>query len=174
MLLAACAVLPLAAGGAGAGGGPAAAAGVDGMVDGALHCQLGAGAGPTVRLEEWGANSMRVRIGADPTFELPQQALLPQPPKPVARVATDEASCVMVSGNLKAAVVGGKLQFVDASTNQLLLAETARSVCGGGPHCAATMPGVAGSVPPAGGITFASSAQERLYGLGEHRTGRLD
>ena len=139
----------------------------------AVHCaHVREGRGTTYRIEPWGANSVRVRVGDDPTIELPQQALLPQPLKPVARAAT-ESSCVVTNGNLKASVVGGKLQFVESSTGKLLLTERAHTVCSGG-ACSSKMPGVAASVPPRGGITFLSSPGERLYGLGEHRTGRLN
>ena len=143
---------------------------------GAVHCQLddgGGDGGVTYRIEPWGENSLRVRIGSDPSAELPQQALLPQPPKPVSRIVTDGV-CGVTSGNLKATVLNGKIQFVEVSTGVLLLAETAHSVCSGGAACQAKMPGVAASVPPAGSITFASSPAERIFGLGEHRTGKLD
>jgi alpha-D-xyloside xylohydrolase len=144
------------------------------VTSGAVHCQLGGGS-VTYRMEPWGANSIRVRVGADPTIELPQQPLLAQPPKPVAHTAKDSASCNMTNGNIKVSLVGGKLHFVESSTGKLLLAETAHTVCSaGGAPCSKKTPGLAASIPPPGGITFASSPDERLYGLGEHRTGRLD
>ena len=141
----------------------------------AEHCQLG---DAVYRIEPWGDNSVRVRIGADPTFELPQQALLPRPSKPAAPRAVADGSvtgsCAVTSGNIKAAVVGGRLQILEASTGTVLLAEKAHSVCAGGAQCATKMAGVAASVAPAGSISFTSSPTERLYGLGEHRTGKLD
>jgi alpha-glucosidase (family GH31 glycosyl hydrolase) len=139
----------------------------------ALHCRLD-GAAATYRIEPWGENSLRVRVGADPAVELPQQALLPQPSKPASRVVTNGPDCSVTNGNLKASMVGGKIHFIEASTGELLLAETSHSVCSGGTACHSKMPGVAASVPPAGSIAFASSTSERLYGLGEHRTGKLD
>lgn len=139
----------------------------------ALHCELG---GKTYRLEPWGANSIRVRVGADPAHELPQQALLPQPPKPVSRVVTDAAACSVLSGNLRAAVSSatGKLSFVDSSTGETLLEEASHSVCSGGAACLTKMAGVLKEVAPPGSITFKSSSTQRIYGLGEHRTGKLD
>jgi alpha-D-xyloside xylohydrolase len=148
--------------------GMAAAARTGGVT--ALHCEQDAA---TYRIEPWGANSIRVRVGADPIFELPQQALLPSPPKPIGRTVSEGAECAATSGNLKAELLGGRLRFTDVSTGKLLLSENAHSVCAGS-ACESKMAGVKASVAPTGSISFASSADERLFGLGEHRTGRLD
>ena len=135
---------------------------VGAAADTALHCELGAA---TYRIEPWGANSVRVRVGADPTVELPQQALLPGSPKPIGRtVSAGAAECSTTNGNLKTELVGGKLQFTDVSTGKLLLSETAHSVCAGGSACESRMAGVKASVAPAGSISFASTADERLFG----------
>ena len=127
----------------------------------AVHCDLG---GTAYRLEAWGDDSVRVRVGAAPAAEGKQQALLPQTPKP-ARTVTAAPMCSVTSGNLVAALKDGKLVFTDAKGSPLLQ-EIGREVCSGA-ACDATLP------PPAS-ISFASSPDERLYGLGEHLTGSLD
>jgi len=69
----------------------------------AVQCKLPGEEHTPLRIEAWGPNSVRVRIGADPSIEQKQQALLPRPPKLGAdvRVATSAASCHLVSGNIK-------------------------------------------------------------------------
>eukprot|EP01047_Picozoa_sp_COSAG01_P009333 COSAG01_NODE_381_length_17848_cov_10.220338_21_plen_483_part_00 len=141
-----------------------------------VHCRSGLSAAIHYRIEAWGRNSLRVRIGADPTMELPQQALLPRwNGSSSVATAVESADCAVANGNIQARLgPDGRLHVIESSTGALLLAERNHSVCAGGAQCAVRTPGVAARIPPPGSITFASSAGERIYGLGEHRTGRLD
>merc|ERR1712166_96557 len=108
-----------------------------------------------VRFDAWGTNSIRVRIGANPSHENLQQALLPQSQSPTSIV---QDSCVTTSGNLRAEqAAGGAVRLVRVSDGALLVSELSR-FSGNGSRS----------------IVFASTEDERLFGLGEHRTGKLN
>ena len=124
----------------------------------ALHCTTTGGA---YRIEPWGDNSIRVRMGTDPTLDPKQPALLPLKPRETVHNSAG-AECAVSSGNLDARLVSGKLVFTQVSSGATLLRELEHSVCA---QC---------SSDRTGWMTFASSKDERIYGLGEHRTGRLD
>ena len=125
----------------------------------AAHCARG---DATFRLEPWGVNSIRVRFGTDPTVEMKQQALLPQTAGKVATSASPPVCDPVTSGDLRAEIDpgSGKLVFTRVASGERVLEELELSAC------------AAGSCE--GWATFKSTGSERLYGLGEHRTGRLD
>ena len=99
----------------------------------------------TVRFDAWGTNSIRVRIGADPSHENLQQALLPRSQSPTSIV---QDTCVTTSGNLRAEQsADGAVRLVRVSDGALLVSELSR-FSGNGSRS----------------IMFASTEDERLFG----------
>ena len=121
------------------------------QVSAAVQCNLNS----QYRLEAWGDNSIRVRIGPDSSLEKKQQALLPMPAKSTTTVTTSSA-CTVTSGNLKVELREGKLAFTSVSDGKLLVEEFGHEMC---PTCGPFNKGN-------GSMSFISSDEERTHGLG--------
>lgn len=133
-----------------------------------------ASSGHVLRIEDWGADSLRVRAvpAASLSFrdDLPS-ALVPQPPP-----HSSDSSCgrltsasVYTNGNLRAEVgADGLLSFHRVSDGKQLLTERRRAFS---PSAAAS--------PTSGPLLrlqwdLALSPGEQIFGLGQHQTGSLD
>ena len=117
-------------------------------------------------LTPWGANSLRVQVMApgNPVSDPPIMALLEQDP-PSAPISATSAT----NGNLRVDVdpATGLLTATRVSDSAVLLQQTALT------FAAPTVPNTrAGSASLL--ATFAGHAGEKVYGLGEHRTGTVD
>lgn len=129
-----------------------------------------------VRVDAWGADSIRVRAAKHGTVADPAgSALLPPPGSDGSAIVISAESATLRNGNLEAQVNSyGRVQFVHALTKRVLLAE---------PWYHPSMPSLQ---PPGrafqaiGGkryrveARFKAQAGERFYGLGQHKHGRLD
>lgn len=123
-------------------------------------------------LTPWGADSIRVQVAApgnavqDPVV----MALLPDPPSSGARSAVSRSpdGLTLSNGNLRVDVDAATtlLTATRVSDGAVLLRQTALV------FAAPNVPGTrAGSVSAT--VTFAGAPNERIYGLGEHRTGTV-
>lgn len=127
----------------------------------------------TVRIEPWGADSLRVRgtIGQQIIDDLPGALLAP----PAATDTRTEITPVLaraVNGQITAEItVGGRLRFLRTADGAELLAEAE-------PHFSA--PPQRRYAPAGGGglhrleVLFGARDGERFYGLGQHQHGKLD
>ncbi len=121
----------------------------------------------TLRIEPWGADSVRVRCTREPGFVAFPGALLPARGAG-SRLTVTEAESVLVHGNLTVKVANsGWTRFHRTDTGAVLLEED--------PHAYVrdfhSLPG--------GGLyrleqRFRAYAGERLFGLGQHTDGLLD
>jgi alpha-D-xyloside xylohydrolase len=129
-----------------------------------------AGERERIRIEPWGADSLRVRgaLWQHIRSDLPGALLPPGPSQPGLEVSAGLAR--ITNGDLTAECsASGRLRFFRASDGQELLAEVI-------PHFSAPP---ARRYAPVGGlhrieVLFEARAGERLYGLGQHRHGLLD
>ena len=131
-------------------------------------------AGQDIKLEAHGDNAIRVRaVPSGGTFRddlvsalLPLDGAAGQ--AECARAALTSGQTV-TSGNLQASVgADGLLRFTRLSDKKLLLAESAPRTL----TPTVTQPPVPGFL--ALNMSFAAVAGERVYGLGQHKTGQLD
>ena len=124
--------------------------------------------GPT-QLDPYGANSIRVRVApaGGAITEPPLQALAGTPPSQGAPAAGDGV-LTLSNGNLRVALdpVTALLTATRLSDGAVLLQQTALTF--GAPDVPGTR---AGSVSAS--VTFAGTPGEKVYGLGEHRTGTV-
>jgi alpha-D-xyloside xylohydrolase len=126
-----------------------------------------------VRIEPWGRDALRVRaaLGAAIRDDLPGALLPPMPADTGTEIEIGEARATLRQGAIAAEIAaGGLIRFLDAGTDDELLAEAPRWLLS----------------PPArsfhrlGGDRVRAEARfvayegERLYGLGQHPHGRLD
>jgi alpha-D-xyloside xylohydrolase len=154
--------------------------------DGALEWR---GGHETVRVEPWGANSLRVRgtVWQDIRDDQPGALLAPGPARAQIELSTDLAR--ITNGNVTAEIsAAGRLRFLrssdgrhphdsrdfhesrDSRDSRELLAEAT-------PHF--TGPPTRRYRPVGAGmhhlqITFTARQTERFYGLGQHQHGKLD
>jgi alpha-D-xyloside xylohydrolase len=122
-----------------------------------------------VRVEPWGADSLRVRAGYRPLRDDLPGALLPAPDQE-PKTAVNEAQARITNGALTAEVSAeGHLRFTRTDTGAELLAEDPAHFWWPGPRQ---------YVPTGGGYRleqrFRAYDGERLYGLGQHTHGLLD
>ena len=121
-------------------------------------------------LTPWGDNGIRVQVMApgNPTSDPPIMALLPTPPT-FSTAFSSASPLQLTNGNLAIAVdaATGYLTATRVSDGAVLLQQTA--LVFGAP----TVPNArAGSHSAL--VTFAGHAGEKVYGLGEHRTGAVN
>ena len=130
-----------------------------------------------LRIEPWGAGSLRVRSGRHAIRNDIPGALMP--PKPVAaEVVADERRGAIVNGAITGIVelvdtdtgIDAALRFVRTSTGEELLAEERAHFW---------WPGARLFMPSANGYgrleqRFSAYDDERIYGLGQRTHGRLD
>lgn len=122
---------------------------------------------PVVQLDPWASDSIRVRIA--PTgrsiWDPPLRGLLPTPPT-LLTPSYGDGSTSLTNGNLRVDVdpTTGFLTATRVSDGTLLLKQTALAF--GTPDVPFTRDGSVSA-----SVAFAGTAGERVYGLGEHRTG---
>jgi len=113
----------------------------------------------TYQVTPWGRNSFRVRISLGDIVTPAVQALLPTPPpSPYDDVRISED--FIINGNLRADVNNGLATFTRISDNTVLLQEVSHSLAPNSDRLYSAK------------VRFMAS-DESIYGLGEHRTGRL-
>ena len=152
--------------------GAAASAGAAGV---ALR-RTPAGTADTVKIEPWGANSLRVRVALDghPIHE-GVGALIPPgsdnkgaPVVPASPIAVDEAAGTITNGNIAASVgPDGLVRVSRVSDGAVVLRElsriTARNASlDGNPRYDQTA------------VMFAAAKSDKVFGMGEHLHGQLD
>ncbi len=124
--------------------------------------------GPT-KIDAYGANSVRVRVApaGGAITEPPLQALAGAPPPP-RTPATGDGVLTLTNGNLRVQLdpATALLTATRLSDGAVLLRQTALAF--GAPDVPGTRPGSVRAT-----VTFAGTPGEKVYGLGEHRTGRL-
>ncbi|HET9973541.1 MAG TPA: TIM-barrel domain-containing protein, partial [Streptosporangiaceae bacterium] len=130
----------------------------------------------TVRVEPWGADSLRVRgtVWEKVRDDLPHALIAPAPDGAVPAIEIGDGPAPdwarITNGGLTAEIsASGQLRFLDAAGAELL-AETT-------PHF--TGPPTRRYTAAAGGlhrfeVRFTARDGERFYGLGQHQHGRLD
>lgn len=133
----------------------------------ALHWKLGQ---ETVRVEPWGADSIRVRATKNACFKDLPGALLPQPDSDPS-VGEDERGAFLINGRMRAELGrDGRLRFLRSDTGKVLLEEPVREI-----------------LLPTGReyrarnsdlhhieARFLSHPDEKFFGLGQHRHGLLN
>jgi alpha-D-xyloside xylohydrolase len=127
----------------------------------------------TVRIEPWGADSLRVRgtVWPEVRDDLPG-ALLPSPGG-VARTEIAPDAARIVNGGLTAEIsAGGRVRFVRTSDGTELLAEVVPHFTG--PPQRRYAPTGPGSGLHHTEVLFGARDGERFYGLGQHQHGKLD
>ncbi len=123
-----------------------------------------------VRVEAWGRDSFRVRVGLDRLMDDIPGALLPSSERG-ARVTHDGTGVAAVNGELTCKVSeGGAITFARTSDGEELLAESPMHF---------DWPGARRFEPVTAGFyrleqRFAAYPAERLYGLGQHQSGHLN
>jgi hypothetical protein len=119
---------------------------------------------PVVQLDAWGTDSIRVRIAPSGSaiVDPPMMALLPNGSTAAGACAGQPAATCITSGNLQVAVnaANGFITATRLSDGMVVLAQTGLT------FGAAAAGSRAGSVSVT--VTFAGTAGERVYGLGEH------
>jgi len=128
----------------------------------------------TLRIEPWGADSLRVRgtIGAEIRDDLPG-ALLPAPPSPGARADSTLGLARVVNGRLTAEITAsGRLRLLRTADGAELLAE-ATPHFSGPPQRRYVPAGNDGGLHHIE-VRFSPRDGERFYGLGQHQHGRFD
>jgi alpha-D-xyloside xylohydrolase len=124
----------------------------------------------TVQLDPFADNSIRVRVfpPGNPVSDPPLQALLPTPPS-LATLAVRSGVNTLTNGNLRITVdpATSLVTATRVSDGVTLLKQTVLSF--GIPDVPTTR---AGSVSTL--VTFAGTVGEKVYGLGEHRTGSVN
>ena len=133
----------------------------------------------TVRIEPWGADSLRVRgtVWQAIRDDLPS-ALLPEPSPASgagdgARVEITADLARVVNGGLTAEITAdGRLRFLRTGDQAVLLAETIPHFTG--PPQRRYLPTGDGTGLHRVEVLFAARDGERCYGLGQHQHGKLD
>ena len=178
------AVLLLACTSGGAGGSGAGSKSVvdkSGDVEVAALLQLSlsdslSGSADTVRIEPWGANSLRVRVALDGRPIRAGVGALIKPGSDnkaaaavrASPVAVDEAAATITNGNIAATVgADGLISVSRVSDSTIILRElsrrTARNVSlDGNPPYDQTS------------VTFAAKMTDKVFGMGQHSHGQLD
>ena len=126
---------------------------------------------PVVQLDPWGDDSIRIRIAptGSPIVNPPLMALESStPPTPTSSSVVRAGALRLTNGNLQVDVdaVTGLVTAKRVNDGALLLRQIATAF---GAAATGSRPGSV-SVQ----ITFAGTAGEAIYGLGEHRTGTVN
>jgi alpha-D-xyloside xylohydrolase len=135
--------------------------------DGALEWSAGH---QVVRIEPWGADSIRVRVGKDSILHDVPGALAGSP-RGSLEVIADEEGYSVSSGRLGVRIsAAGEVSFIRKADAQQLLAEQAAHFW---------WPGARLFLPNGNGYyrleqRFKAYDGEKLFGLGQHQHGRLD
>jgi alpha-D-xyloside xylohydrolase len=128
----------------------------------------------TVRVEPWGADSLRVRATQGPAvLEGPGALLAPAPSESQVEIDEGELSggATLRNGAIEARLTSeGRLRFLRAARGDELLAEPPLTV--GQPAARSYQP--LGSELCRIAVRFEAYAGERFYGLGQHQHGFLD
>ncbi len=124
----------------------------------------------TVRIEPWGADSVRVRATRNPRFKELPGALLGQP-EAQAEINIDADLATLRNGKITAEMgMTGRLRFLRSDSGEVLLSE---------PVVEILHPPGRGYKAVGGELSrlearFDARDDESFYGLGQHRHGRLD
>lgn len=148
------------------------------MLSAALFACLGASASAAmvVDLQAHADHSIRVRVAPSggKIVDPPVMALLSTPPRMTTQTLRESAN-TLTNGNLKVVVdpATGLVTATRVSDSKVLLQQTALTFSS--PFNHATNTPLNGTKPGsvATAASFKSSAGEKIYGLGEHRTGSL-
>eukprot|EP01121_Diplochlamys_sp_Union-15-3_P010816 TRINITY_DN3075_c0_g2_i1.p1 TRINITY_DN3075_c0_g2~~TRINITY_DN3075_c0_g2_i1.p1 ORF type:complete len:673 (-),score=107.54 TRINITY_DN3075_c0_g2_i1:44-2062(-) len=123
--------------------------------------------GDVVQIDPFGDDSLHIRINPTGTVVNPAvQALLPNPPVLKTEVTVTDDS--ITNGNLKVDISNGLLVFTRVSDNKILLQEVSHSFGEIGEGADPRAPNLVTAT-----IRFKANNEESVYGLGEHRTGKL-
>ncbi|MCC7145754.1 MAG: hypothetical protein IT443_04855 [Phycisphaeraceae bacterium] len=126
--------------------------------------------GETLRVEPWGANALRVRATMNAEFASAYSALL-DPAQSQAEVAIRADGATIRNGRIQAAVsLEGQIQWTNTRTGQMVLAEAPVKPMHARPR---QFKAVGGDLFR-GEARFVAHDDERMYGLGQHRHGRLN
>ena len=118
-----------------------------------------------ITIQQWGDDSARVRIGPQ-LVEPVVQGLLPTPPATDSSCNTDGTTWLS-NGNLNVSIANdGGLTFTRLSDNTVLLSSTSMDLA---PFATTN----ATSPQYLANISFAYALNDKIYGLGEHRTGQV-
>ena len=141
-----------------------------------LQRSLPGSSADTVRIEPWGANSLRVRVALDgrPIHEGVGALIKPGSDNKGAEaargspVAVDEATATITNGNIAATVgVDGLISVSRVSDSAIIMRELSRhtfrnvSLDGNPPHDQTS-------------VTFAAKKIDKVFGMGQHSHGQLD
>ena len=130
----------------------------------------GTSAAPVVQLDPWGDDSVRIRIGpaGASIVDPPLMALDSTTPPASSTVATRLGQLRLTNGNLDVEVdaASGFITATRASDGAVLLRQTALSFGAAAPG---SRPGSVSVL-----VSFAGTVGEAVYGLGEHRTGKVN
>lgn len=130
--------------------------------------------GETLRVEAWGANSLRVRATKNPTLRDEPGALLDAPAAAGATVTRTATGATIRNGKLAAEVDENGLISFRRDTGEELVAETWSHPSHGSLFAPARLYKAAGGELFRTEARFQAYDDERLYGLGQHRHGLLD
>jgi len=124
----------------------------------------------TMWVEPWGDDSVRVRATPNRRLrDMPGSLLDPAPSEATVRVGEDGAE--LINGKLRVAIdATGRLRFLRAEDGRPLLEETPTRILHSGGR---TYLPAAGELHQAES-RFLTDEHERIYGLGQHRHGKLD
>ena len=129
----------------------------------------------TLRIEAWGANSLRVRskVGGPVLAGLPGALLDPdgEPPASGSSVRIGDRSASITNGSITATVSGtGRITFTRTEDGYELLAEQDAHFWWPGPRLRTALGNGYARLEQ----RFAAYPDERLYGLGQHQHGLFD
>jgi alpha-D-xyloside xylohydrolase len=142
----------------------------------ALQLSLSGSSADTVRIEPWGANSLRVRVALDgrPIHEGVGALIKPGSDNKGAAavraspIAVDEAAATITNGNIAATVgADGLISVRRASDGAIIMRELSRhtsrivSLDGNPPHDQTS-------------VMFAAQKTDKVFGMGQHSLGQLD
>jgi len=126
--------------------------------------------GERLRIEPWGDNALRVRATVSHQFANVYSALL-DPPTSRASIDIADKGATVCHGRIEAHIsTDGHIQFTHAQTGRVVLAETPIKPMHARPR---QFKSVGGDLFRSE-LRFAAHDDERLYGLGQHRHGRLN
>jgi alpha-D-xyloside xylohydrolase len=126
----------------------------------------------TLRIEPWGADSLRVRATLASAIREELDNALLSPPSMEAQIDIQPDQATIRNGAIVARVsAAGEITFLNAATSGELLREAPPYVCG--PLRARHLRPVDGDLARVE-MRFAAYDDERIYGLGQHQHGRLD
>lgn len=127
--------------------------------------------GETLRIEPWGSDALRVRATMNGAFQQAYSALLEPKGLAPSVVEIREKEAVIRQGRIEALVSNeGHIQFTDTATGKVVLDESPIKPMHARPR---QFKAVGGDLFRSE-VRFVAHDDERCYGLGQHRHGRLD